>query len=75
MEDQLFEYKGHTLEVRTSYFNRIPYYSGYVDDSRICDPKSEGFIGGLDARKVARRLRTAVDANAILKSTRVMRRR
>ena len=67
MDYQPFEYKGYTLEVRPSYRNRIPHYSGYVNDSRVRDPHIAGYIGGSDARKVAARLREVIDAGAIVK--------
>jgi hypothetical protein len=63
-----FEYKGYTLEVRPSYCNRIPHYSGYANNSRVRDPHTDGYIGGFDPRKVAVRLCEVIDAGARVKS-------
>ena len=68
MDYEPFEYKGYTLEVRPSYCNRIRHYSGYVNDSRVRDPHTDGYIGGFNARKVAVRLREVIDAGAVVKS-------
>ena len=68
MDYEPFEYKGYTLEMRPFYCNRIRHYSGYVNDSRVRDPHTDGYIGGFDARKVAVRLCEVIDVGAVVKS-------
>ena len=51
--------------MRPSYCNRIRHYSGYVNDSRVRDPRTDGYIGGFDARKAAVRLCEVIDAGGV----------
>jgi hypothetical protein len=67
LDYEAFEYNGYTLEVRPSYCNRIPHYSGYANNSRVRDPHTDGYIGGFNARKVAVRLREVIDAGVVVK--------